>query len=248
MANYYEIARLLNSDKSQRIAAEAMDKIAQLPEEQISVFAAAGSKVSDWLAATQTLRDRLTATAAAESARVKEAIGPASPGFPSATYSTVCGSTRSDTDTLFGFKVAYQAARVVWDAAGRGCNQVVVAVFLGEGGGGNTSLACIVADVIFRVAESVLEDFQFCDDSIDSAEVNGTYTRVDHIHNDLGTVDGKIDAINAKLDALAAAVEALRQANCEITRLLNTPEGRRSSNLPVCSDQPGFPYNFPQKQ
>jgi hypothetical protein len=163
-----------------------------------------------------------------------QAGGPESAGFPSAPYSELAGDTRSPTGVIFAAKVVVQAARLVWSLANRGCNQVVVVA----GEGANTSLACTVADAIYFVALSALEDIDYTDDDIDSAEINGTYLRVGHIHSDLETVDGKIDALTAE-------VEALRQANCEIIRLLNTPDGLRSSSLPVCADQPGFPYSFP---
>ena len=44
----------------------------------------------------------------------------------------------------------------------------------------------------------------------------------------------------------AQLVAELRLLGCEIIRLLNTPEGRRASQVLSCQAQPGFPYNFPE--
>jgi len=39
-------------------------------------------------------------------------------------------------------------------------------------------------------------------------------------------------------------IAELRVVGCELDRLLNTPEGQRSSVITSCSGQPGFPYKF----
>ncbi|MDH3284991.1 MAG: hypothetical protein OEQ13_09635 [Acidobacteriota bacterium] len=70
---------------------------------------------------------------------------------------------------------------------------------MAAGFGGNTSLACIPADVIFIVAkalvgtaESTVESIAFCDGAVDSAEIEGAYERAGHIHADLATHDSAI--------------------------------------------------------
>ena len=188
---------------------------------------------------------------------------PESPGLPSAPYSNACGDTRPDTDSVFAAQVAFQAARLVWSAASRACEQVTVVA----GVGGNGSLGCIAADATLFAAESVLDDLKFCGDDVDSAEIKGAYDRLGHVHGDIEAVDtkvvvidgkvdvldgkvdvidGKVDAVNGKLDDLADAVETLRVQNCEIIRLLCTSPFFRASSLPSCTDHPGFPYVFPE--
>jgi hypothetical protein len=49
---------------------------------------------------------------------------------------------------------------------------------------------------------------------------------------------------NANRDQVIAQLQAL---NCEIVRLLNTADGKRSSSIAACSAQPGFPYHWPGK-
>jgi hypothetical protein len=43
----------------------------------------------------------------------------------------------------------------------------------------------------------------------------------------------------------AATINELRALGCDIIRLLNTPEGQRSSAIASCVGKPGYPYNFP---
>jgi len=46
---------------------------------------------------------------------------------------------------------------------------------------------------------------------------------------------------NANRDALVGEIRAVA---CEIVRLLNTPDGQRSSAIQACMGQPGFPYSW----
>jgi hypothetical protein len=101
-------------------------------------------------------------------------------GFPNADYD-FCGSTHGSAAALLAAQVTLDIAKGVWAAASRACDQV--AVVLGEGG--NTSLVCIIADGILTVAEAAFNGVQFCENDIDSAEINGSYRRLAHIHSDL---------------------------------------------------------------
>ena len=88
---------------------------------------------------------------------------------------------------------------------------------------------------------------------IETAETNLTL-RVDIAESNLTT---RIDIAEANLEFLvlanfdgisanAAAIERLREALCEVIRLLNTPQGLRESECEACIDQPGFPYQWPR--
>jgi hypothetical protein len=56
------------------------------------------------------------------------------------------------------------------------------------------------------------------------------------------------DVILANIHGAKGEILAeLRAVACDIVRLLNTPEGRRSSEILSCQGQPGFPYNFPER-
>ncbi len=124
-------------------------------------------------------------------------------------------------------------AQGVWSAASRGCEQVVVSF----GFGGNGSVACIIVDEILFAAGVVFDELANCDGDIDSAEIEGTYERVAHLHGDIEILDGKLDAI-------IAAIEELRLVGCDLERLLHTPQGQRESEIPVCADRPEFPYDW----
>jgi len=50
-----------------------------------------------------------------------------------------------------------------------------------------------------------------------------------------------INNSNANKDAIVGELRALA---CELVRLLNTPDGQRSSSIAACIAQPGFPYSW----
>ena len=232
---------VLGSDEGRRMVDRATGLLARMGAEDLAALGPACPQVGQWKQAVAGARD---AALARRTARASSPFEATAAVFPDAPYSGLCGSTRSDTEVLFGFQVALQVARGVWSAASRACEQVAVVCPLP--GGGNTSLACIIADEALYIAEKALEDVKFCDEDIDSAEIRGTYDRVGFVHDQVVTLEEKLDAIDKKLDALAAAVEGLRQLGCDSIRVENTPEGRRASAIPVCADQPGFPYGWPQ--
>jgi hypothetical protein len=231
LATYREVLRADGRLRMDR----AIDTVAQLGQEEMQVLGPACSQIQLLRQLVAAARDLPRVQAAA--ARLPASTAGAT--FPAASYSARCGSSRNDTESIFAFQVALQVARGVWSVASRGCDEVVA--------GFNTSLVCIPADELLFAAEQALEDLKFCDEDIDSAEINGTYARVGFVHEEVVVLDGKIEVINQKLDALARAIEGLRQLGCDAIRVEHTPEGRRVSSIPVCSDQPGFPYAWPQR-
>ncbi len=226
---------MMRTDGGRSQVDRASDLVARLAAQDMQTLAPACGQIAEWKQAAIAARDlavgAYTASAATSSA--------AAASFPEAPYSGLCGSSRSSTEAVFATQVALQVARGVWSAASRACDQVAA--------GFNASTACIAADVALFAAEKALEDVQFCDEDIDSAEIRGTYDRVGFVHDQIVTLDAKLDLINGKLDALARAVEGLRQLGCDTVRLEHTPEGTRESAIPVCADQPGFPYAWPQR-
>lgn len=229
---FSELGTILGNWEVQQAAADASDGIESMSLEDLAVFEEARSQIGLLRDSAQDLRDLMVA-------RMSEAEtnggtrDPATPGFPDASYSGLCGSTRTNTEAFFAARIVLAVAQGVWTAASRACDEVIVAA----GFGGNASLACIAADELLFAAQVVFDELANCDGDIDSAEVEGTYERVGHLHGD-------IDIINGKIDALLEAVEALRQVNCDIVRLLHTPQGQRESEIPVCSDQAEYPYDW----
>jgi hypothetical protein len=64
------------------------------------------------------------------------------------------------------------------------------------------------------------------------------------VNNDNSNRDVILANINGAKGEILAEIRAVA---CDIVRLLNTPEGRRSSEILSCQGQPGFPYNFPER-
>lgn len=239
LASYRDIA---GKDASRGRVDQAVGLVAGMAPGDLEPLGAACAQVGQWKRAAYEARSLVLRARSVSRA----AYGVASAGdLPGAPYSGLCGSDRSVTEVIFGVQAALQAARGVWSLASRGCEQVVVVC--PAPGGGNSSLACTFADTALFVAEAALEDVKFCDEDIDSAEIRGTYDRVAQVHDEIVLLDGKIDVIDGKLNALAQAVESLRLLGCDAVRLETTPEGRRASDIEVCSDRPEYPYGWPER-
>ena len=235
VATFYEIGSWMNSDSIQRGSADAIPQIHQMTPEQVQAASYASAEIARLHEAVMHLRRLMLIEVTTQPA---PADGEETPGFPVANYSLLCGSARTNTEIFFAARVVFQVAQGVWSVASRGCEQV--AVVCPAPGGGNTSTLCIPVDVVFFLAQIVFDEIANCDEDIDSAEIEGSYERLGHIHGDIELVD-------AKIEALISAIEELRLVNCEIIRLLHTPQGQRESDLGVCFDQTGFPYSWPQR-
>ena len=74
---------------------------------------------------------------------------------------------------------------------------------------------------------------------------NDNSNRSTIINNDNSNRDTVVANDNANRDLM---VTELRALGCDIIRLLNTPEGQRSSELASCQAQAGFPYSFPERK
>jgi hypothetical protein len=104
---------------------------------------------------------------------------------PGAVCDAIVGSGRPSAAAYTAIEVVYTAAELVHALASRTCNQVAVLVVLGEGGGGNTSLACTIADGVLFVAKAIREAFRSCDNDFTKRTVDSGYDRLGHIHSDL---------------------------------------------------------------
>ena len=126
-----------------------------------------------------------------------------STGFPTATGypGGICPSSpnRTNADSLIqavhdigDARLALEVAQGIWSPLSRACDEIIVV--LGEGF--NTSLACIPVDIALFAAELVVgnsettvEHAQYCNETVNSAEIEGTYDRVGHLHTDLADHD-----------------------------------------------------------
>jgi hypothetical protein len=82
-------------------------------------------------------------------------------------------------------------------------------------------------------------------DALDG-KVDALDGKVDVLDGKVDALSDKADAIQATLDILGGGIEGLRAASCDLERLVSTPEGQRASDLAICADQPGYPYDFPE--
>ncbi len=104
------------------------------------------------------------------------------PGLPG--IDSYCGAP-VPTGVIIASDVIYFVAEGVRDVAQNACNQVAVAVVLGNGGGGNARLACEATDVIYLIAKALNQSIHFCDDDYAASVGQANYDRLGHIHDDI---------------------------------------------------------------
>lgn len=122
-------------------------------------------------------------------------------GFPGASYGSVCSGYTSDSDVVFGYQTALNTAMLIWVAADRACNEVIV--ILGEGGNG--SLICIIADEILQAAQLILDEYTICDGDTQGAQVAANYDRLAYINGQIDTdYNATISNDNANKNAIVA--------------------------------------------
>lgn len=110
-----------------------------------------------------------------------------------ATYSTeICSSTRADTNASIATLGTFLVAEAVKDAAISGCGTVVVV--LGNGGSPQSAICSGGVSAVFQVARAVWETFLLCQESIDNAEILGTYQRTEDVFNSINAHDTQIKA------------------------------------------------------
>jgi hypothetical protein len=231
-ALYEDLGSLMGNEALQMVGYEARLEFEDLDWEQLSIFRDERESVSN-------LRSILSDFYGQALLAMPEGGDPGSPltpGLPDADYWPLYGSDRNNPTAMFVARLIVKTAQGVWSGLSRGCEEVAF--------GFNLSLACIPVDWVLFGAEEVFDQFGEKDSDIDSAEIEGTYERVGHIHGDIELVQDTVDILDGKLDALLILVEQLRETNCEIIKLLHTPQGQRTSDVLPCADQPGYPYEW----
>lgn len=101
----------------------------------------------------------------------------------------------------------------------------------------NTGTTAILNDIDSKSAALSTQLTNSTTTIVNNANANTTTI----VNNDNANRTQIINNSNANRDAMIAE---LRVVGCELDRLLNTPEGQRSSVITSCSGQPGFPYKF----
>jgi hypothetical protein len=150
-----------------------------------------------------------------------------SAGFPDPDYPDPAKCTESPTGSNFDVvfvlytsvttaRAAVEIAKDIVDLAGWGCSTVVVAIGIG---GNPQTVACAIAQIALTIANGILSGFEvaldvinFCDGSIQFADVKAAVARLEHLHDDLETARGqiltRIDDHDTDIKALLATVLA----------------------------------------
>lgn len=100
---------------------------------------------------------------------------------PDPVCEALVGSARVTYAVTAAADVIFIAAAGIRAGLSRGCNQVLVV--LGEGG--NSSVACIAADVVYFVAVALRAKLLACDVDYTERTVDASFSRLEHLHTDL---------------------------------------------------------------
>lgn len=113
---------------------------------------------------------------------------------------------RSTVDEAYRSLIAVITAEAIRDIARRICSQEISFFFAG----GNVSVLCIPTDLIYLFAKSIYSSLSLCDFFIDEAEIFGSYSRLEHVHDDLTTHQTALTTHdNTVFNALGATETAL---------------------------------------
>jgi len=222
---YDKVFQKLGNARGLRLTASARESLRAVSDDQLAkLFTKV--RVPDLASAVQAVEKLNAATPAAGSRTLS---GADTPGFPSAPpVFEPCHNIAHDSQFTFGALVAFQVLRTVLAAAEFACEETLVVA----GEGGNAAGACIPLAIAQDASAIPYELASFCGGEEDSALAQGTYDRLEHIHND-------IEAARAQI------ISEMRSLSCDLERLMHTPEGQRRSEVPECTGMPYFPYDFP---
>lgn len=261
-----EIAGKLGITASQDRIEQTLDRLDDLSVEEADTLSEMDSELARLTPILQVLSQGLDETAALTAAGTAVALTPVpaglstpltAPGYFDNFLCPPVGVRHADLTVLISEQALF-VALAVKELASRGCDQTAF--------GANTSLACIVSDVLYLGFLEAHTLLTFCNATVDSAEIEGAFERTADIfanlneHNanlslhdaNLDEHDANIDLdlathdadIKALLDGLQGAVDENTQRLGDVIRLLHTPQGQRESDTPVCDGEP-CDWNFP---
>lgn len=187
-----DIAVTLGDEDSQALLRAAEQLIRRLTPEEISAIG-----VVDYSVVTgklHRLRANLPGGLDSKAAHALAAT-PSSNGIlfdplPDAEYPVVCGDMRTDAETVklvaLEALLVLEEAQALAEEALADVRHAALETLVVAGEGGNTSLvaepfdiAVAVARILKVAAKATLEDLKFIDECIDSAEISGSYERLD---------------------------------------------------------------------
>jgi len=117
-----------------------------------------------------------------------------------------------------------------------------------------------VYDELHAVRNDIVQDAAANRDTIlgavgqsrDAVIANATQNKTEIVQNSNQNRTAIIQNDDANRDAILAnangnrelLIQEIRALSCELARLATTPQGQRTSDIPACSGQPGFPYSW----
>jgi hypothetical protein len=206
----HELVGATKNPVAQKLVEQRMQMVDKLTDADVARLMSSGANFSLLHESMLSLREIVRTPAGTEG----RSRAPLSSGFPNADYS-FCGSVHQGAPGLLVALEVLDVAKGVWSAASRLCDQVAVVA----GFGANTSLLCIVADAALTIAEGIFDGVMFCENDIDSNEINGSYRRLDHIHSDLSNLQSSSDssqtAIVTNSNSNTTAIQGNDNANRE---------------------------------
>lgn len=114
------------------------------------------------------------------------------------------GGVRNSPRKAFDLQMGAIISEGISRVSLRACEQVVVVV-----GGGNGSLACLITEIADVAVQGVLKANQLCDDIKDSVEIEASYKRLGHIHDNLDTVNTEVGNVNTAVSTVNELVRNL---------------------------------------
>lgn len=128
---------------------------------------------------------------------------------------------RSTVEQAYASLIAFIIAEAVRDIASRVCSQELGFLVAG----GNVSVLCIPADIVYIGAKAIYENIALCDSFIDAAEIAGTYRRLEHVHEDIGL------HVTSLANHDTAVTNALNTSTTDLMNRTATAETNLTSSL-----------------
>jgi hypothetical protein len=231
----------------------AMAQLAQLPDEQLTVFrrqlnpslmreklAAVGKVLSEFKVTVEKRRGMQTQSRRSKGGDfvTNSAPFPVATGFchipPPPTEEgeegegdpvDTFGPERIPVGVVLAFDIIYFLAEMVRDIAQDLCNQVVVA--LGEGG--NVATGCLPVSIAYVIAHAIYAGIHFCDDDLTGNVIDASYQRLGHIHEDLESSVANDNANTANIVANNNSNRELiiTNANTNTTNIITNDNSNR---------------------
>ena len=206
---YEEVLQRMGSAKGLKLVNDARRSIEDVTDNQLAaVFAKSGVADLSEMARTLDIVASLASSAKPDQLTLAGAasVGTTSVGFPNAPpIFADCNNIEHGVSFRFGFLVALQVVQSILRAAQFVCEEVIA--------GFNAAAVCVAFAIAVDVATIPFELAEFCAGEEDGALLQGSYDRLEHIHNDLD-------------DARSAIIS---NANTNTTSIINNDNSNRTS-------------------